>query len=407
MKYTVLHTKNEPRGFLSEATKAPRPRVLGWAPQLKFFAEGKIFSVLICLCLCSVVSQAAEPTIHVVIAADGRAGFGANLVADYKNIERLFKENVPESRLDLLLMDADEITPDNILDAVGKLKLAAEDTLVFYYSGHAAHDAGNGGQFFQLKDKNGKAVELQRRTLLAALKEKKARLTVLLTDCCNIEQKSSGESKETPRTAESPEKISPVFEALFVKPEGIVNITSSKRGEASFVDSTSKKRGSCFTWPLVELFERYREDASLTWPEFVADLKIEVQKAFRDSWPNGYKFDPPLNGIHVQKTQTVEVYGSLPGETEQASSAGNRGPRFGIRAVTHHGGVRVTEVLPNGPGAKAGFEIGDLIVEINGMPIRSEQDYSKAVDDSPKTMKAKVVNVHDGRTLNVTFELGY
>ncbi len=359
---------------------------------------------LIFVCLFPAFVPAADPTIHVVIAADGRAGFGANLVADYKNIERLFKENVPPSRLDLVSMDIDAITPDDILDAINRIDPAAGDTLVFYYSGHAAHDAGNGGQYLQLRDENGKAVELQRRTLLAAMKEKKGRLTVLLTDCCNIEQKKEGVSKDFPRAVSSPEKMSPVFEALFVKPEGVVDITSSKRGEASFVDSTAKKRGSCFTWPLVALFEKHRNNASATWPEFVTELRADVHKAFLDGRPDGYKFDPPLKGIAVQKTQSIEVYGSLPGEPSQVAS--NRGPRFGVRAINHPGGVRVTELVPNGPGAKAGFEIGDVIVEMNGTPIRNEQDYSKAVDDSPKTMNAKVINVNDGRTLNVTFELG-
>jgi len=349
---------------------------------------------------------AAEPTIYVVIAADGRAGFGANLVADYRNMERLFKENVPQSQLNLIVMETNEITPDKILQTVNQVELTDEDTLVFYYSGHAAHDAGNGGQFFQLKDDKGNAVELQRRTLLTTLKGKKARLTVLLTDCCNIEQKSSSESKEVLPSPSLPKKMSPIFEVLFVKPEGTVDITSSKRGEASFVDASVKKRGSCFTWPLVALFEKHRDNTTMTWPEFTAELKTDVQKAFLETYPDGYKFDPPLNGIVVQKTQTVEIYGSLPGSEEQQFTD-NQGPRFGVRAITHHGGVRVTQIVPNGPGAKAGFEIGDLIVEINGTPIRNEQDYSKAVDDSPKTMTVKVVNVNDGKTLTITFELGY
>ena len=366
----------------------------------------RIFLLLIFVLLSQFSLCAAEPVIHVIIASDGRAGFGANLIADHNNIERLFRGGVPKDRLHLVAMQMADITPDKILQTVKDIQPTEDDTLVFYYSGHAAHDAGNGGQFFQIKDDNGKAVELQRRTLLAALHEKKARLTVLLTDCCNIELEPTGESKEIASPVSSPEKMSPVFAELLIKPKGTVDITSSKRGEASFVDSTSKKRGSCFTYPLVALFEKHRNNKSIVWTDFVAELKTDVQKAFLDSYPEGYKFDPPLNEITLQKTQTVEVFGSLPGGAEQPA-LGNQGPRFGIRAVNHHGGVRVTQVVPNGPGAKAGFEVGDLIVEINGVPIRNEQDYSKAVDDSPKTMNAKVVNVNDGKTLNITFELGY
>ncbi|MDR0327429.1 MAG: PDZ domain-containing protein, partial [Planctomycetaceae bacterium] len=68
-----------------------------------------------------------------------------------------------------------------------------------------------------------------------------------------------------------------------------------------------------------------------------------------------------------------------------------QGPRFGVRAVSHPGGgVRITEIVPNAPGGRAGFEIGDVILDINGTPIRNEQDYSKAIDDSPQTITVKV-----------------
>lgn len=355
---------------------------------------------------------AADPAIHVIIAADGRAGFGANLVADYKNMERLFRENVPASRLHIVAMDTSNITPDKVLDAIRGVKLEASDTLVFYYSGHAAHDVNSGGQYLQLRDSAGKSVELRRRILLATLREKKASLTVLLTDCCNMNQKSSLSTetgKDTTPTATPPVSMSPVFDSLFVQPKGVVDITSSKRGEASFVDSTSKKRGSCFTWPLVALLEKHRSNGAITWTVFVDELRVDVQKAFIECWPEGYKFDPPVNGISLQKAQTVDVYGTLPGAAASVANGENRGPRLGVRAVANTGGsgVRVTELFENGPGQRAGFEVGDVILEINGTPVNSEAEYAKAVDLSPKNMQAKVVNVNDGKAITVTFELGY
>jgi len=368
---------------------------------------------------------AAEPVIHVIIASDIRAGFNANLISDSKNIERLFKENVPKERLRLVPMKGDEITPENILQAVKDIgPVTQNDTLIFYFSGHAASEAdgsvGDGGQFFQLKDEQGKSVELHRRTLLAALHEKKARLTVLLTDCGNIEERAN-ETQKTQGTARGgvggikseqslPKTMSPIMETLFIKPEGTVNITSSKRGEASFVDTSEKKRGSCFTWSLVALFEKYQMETEITWKEFTETLAVDVKQAFLDSYPpdrypDGYKFSSPLNGSVQQTTQTIEVY-TLPG-MESAPTI-QQGPRFGVRAVTLPGsGVRITQILPGGPGARAGFEVGDIITEIDGKKIQNEEDYSKAIDDSPKKVNAKVINVKDGRLLNVTFELGY
>ena len=373
----------------------------------------RLFFLVPCvLCLivfgCVQPSPAAEPVIRVVIAADGRAGFGTNLTADYRNMEKVFRENVPEKQLDLKLMAMDEITPDTILDTVAKTTCEPQDTLVVYYSGHAANDAGNGGHYFQLKDRNGKPVELQRRTLLAEMKKSRARLIVLLTDCCNIEQKSKESDKAASRvTGKPPARLTPVFQALFVEPEGVVDITSSKKGEASFVDNTGKKRGSCFTYPLVDLLEKHKQNSEITWPRFVAELKNEVHKAFMESWPEGFKFEPPLNGIYVQKTQTVEVYGTLPDDRNETTANPSSGPRFGVRAVNHSNGVRVTEIVPDGPGHRAGFEIGDIIIEINGKSIVNEGDYSDAIDASPKKIEMKVINVQDGKIIPVTFELGY
>ena len=268
----------------------------------------QMFVLVLLLSLPTMFLCAAEPVIHVIVASDGRAGFGANLVADYNNIERLFKGNIPKDRLNLVAMKMEEITLDKILQTVKEIELTEKDTLVFYYSGHAAsnagsgnvgngnagnNNAGNGGQYFQLKDKQGKSVELYRRTLLAALHEKNPRLTVLLTDCCNIEETAIDtveKSAQSIQSIVSPEIMSPIMEALFIKPAGTVDITSSKRGEASFVDATEKKRGSCFTWPLVALFDKHRNNPAITWQEFTTELAEDVKKAFLDSHPEGFKF---------------------------------------------------------------------------------------------------------------------
>lgn len=358
------------------------------------------FSLVLCLPL------AAEPTIHVLMLKSG----------DSENMERLFQENVPKETLKPIWVAADEAMPDAILDAIRQIELTEQDTLFFYLSARTDSSAGNAGQYFYWTDNDGKTVQLQRRTLLAALMEKKARLTVLWTDICRPEPKPvdaiKDTSKKKPNIIEFPQKMSPVFEALFVKPTGTADLNSSKQGEASF--ATTPNGDSCFTQAIILLLDEQRDNASLLWSDFVAEVKICVQEFFCENYPNGYKFDPPLNGIVVQNTQTIEIYGTLPkipkGFTapydEQA--APNKGPRFGVRAIIRPGGgVRVTDVIAASPGAKAGITIGDVILEINGKPLRSEQDYGKAVDDSPKTMNAKIVNAGDGRTMYITFELGY
>lgn len=356
----------------------------------------RLFLVFLLGSLWTTILAADEPVIHVVIAT----GAGMERDVDSRNIEKAFRQGIPKARLNLVLTDPRTTTPDAILETIGKLQPSRNDTLVFYFSGPSARNDRSGGHSFQLKNGTGQASELQRRTLLARMKEKQTRLCVLLTDSCTI---TPGAVAEKNAATESPDRIAPLFQALLVRPAGVVDITSSKRGEASLTDTTDRKRGSCFTYPLVELLEKHRNQDVVTWTAFVDELRREVQKAFRESWPNGYRFEENDMSV-VQTTQTVEVYGSLPGANVEGAVP--EGPRFGVRAANHQGpGVRITEVLKNSPGGRAGFEVGDVIIEINGQKVANEQDYSDLIDASPKQCEIKLINVNDRQTILVKFEL--
>jgi predicted metalloprotease with PDZ domain len=65
-------------------------------------------------------------------------------------------------------------------------------------------------------------------------------------------------------------------------------------------------------------------------------------------------------------------------------------PALGLRVKAENGGLLITEVLPLSPAYHAGLEVGDTLLEINGVPIRTEQQYSEAVDTSSPTMRLKV-----------------
>ncbi|MDR1384577.1 MAG: PDZ domain-containing protein [Planctomycetaceae bacterium] len=86
----------------------------------------------------------------------------------------------------------------------------------------------------------------------------------------------------------------------------------------------------------------------------------------------------------------------------QLYSKGTSEPVFGVKAAdnTDNNGVKVTEVLPNLPGAKSGFEVNDVILEINGEKITGEKNYSDAIDRAGKVARMKVLCRKTGQTID-------
>jgi len=50
---------------------------------------------------------------------------------------------------------------------------------------------------------------------------------------------------------------------------------------------------------------------------------------------------------------------------------------------------------------------GDVILEINGDPITSTQQFSAAIDQSGQRMSLVILNVRNGERLSVTVNLAY
>ena len=380
---------------------------------LKIFRHTSSFVFLSCFFLVWNFGLTAwGQTIHVILATDrADTNLGKHIEIDLDNVTHLFRSNVPAENLNLVVLENESMTPDLILQSIDKLNVEANDAIVFYYSGHGAYDVKTQKQFLQLEGRG----LLYRETLLAAITKKSPRLTVVLTDCCNnkvIATSSTRSVRPVYRHTKSPNSFSPLFENLFVFCKGTADITSSKIGEYSFIDT--KSRGSCFTWPLVELLDNNKTNEDLFWKDVAEKLGPRVQEAFRDAYPRGYE---------GQTKQSVYVY-SLPGmtgveldmlaadTTTQAAPSSDatppsRSPRLGLRAISHEGGgVRITELAANSPAAKADFTIGEIIIEINGQEIKDETDYSKAVDDSPKRMEMKLKKANQS-TRTVVVELGW
>lgn len=316
-------------------------------------------------------------TIHLITAADFRSFRGSALTSvknDITHITEFFKRNTPSRGLKVYNVDGDMATPEAICEAIEKVRPAENDVVTFYYSGHAANAAEQGGQYFQLKDKKGNAAALARSKVRNLLCDKRTRLVVILTDCCNVYQPQELDKDVSHRPyVKSPADFTPIIKQLFIKQSGVVNITSSKFGQLSYTG----QGGSIATDAWISTFEdknsllKNGTQQEITWRSVMNDFTLSSDKLFKKRYPKGA---PPSN----QKTQVPHAY-ELPGL-----------PRLGVGCVTMgNGNVLVTEIQEDSPGAKAGFKKGDLITHINGEEILDEPAYSRAIDISSSVATIK------------------
>jgi hypothetical protein len=371
----------------------------------------------LCVSLCIAVPAAAQPPLHLASAStpqpfpafqfavpqqDARVHvllvgdtndpkIGQSAAVDLDNLASLFHELVPDRQLQMQILRGDDVNKANILRTINTFRPAVDDAFVFIWSGHGAYN--NGGHYFCLAGGDG----LHRADIVTAMRRLGPRLVVVLSGSCNEVSQSSVQRVYRPHVCvypvidDKPQSILPIAEALFLKPRGTVDINGASEGELAFGNS---QRGCSFIYPLKN-YLRENSGQRVSWQTLVGDITPRVQEMWDEAYPKGY--------IHeiTQKTytkQTPRVW-ALPDD--------GRGARFGVGATNNDGnGVRVVEVWSDYPGTRmvsvatgerCVLEPNDVILTINGQPVRCIHEYDRAVKTSPQQMVLAVRNCRDGR----------
>jgi hypothetical protein len=198
-----------------------------------------------------------------------------------------------------------------------------------------------------------------------------------------------------------------LFASLCFEPEGFVDMSGSSPGEFAM---GANDIGGYFTAELCNFLEENRDSRS-DWDSVFLEVRPEVENLFQARHPDGY---PGPGGVR-QYTQTIDAR-FMPAATAAQPGTGppgvqQMGPRFGVRAINDPRGVRITEVVAGSPATRCSLvsqpdavgslEVGDIIVEINGQPIRNEQDYANAVDNSSQNMRFTIINAKDNSYLEL------
>jgi hypothetical protein len=369
------------------------------------------------------VTTASGQTIHLINVADtADAKIGRSCEEDMGNVAQIFFFGFPERMLHETRLNGDQVTVENITAAIEQTPVESNDTLVFFWSGHGGYDVEKKEHFLNMPQGG----PLYRSTLLGALQKKSARLTVLLTDsCANFVDTTAGLQQMAPASPDPNRGVAPLFDELFLKARGVVDINAAAPGEVAL----GLQGGGLFGMLLASsaLYEQPPDNTPrpineymvgylwanmerrATWKQMVGQMQPVAQKLFTAVHPEGIEHPAGPR----QTTQTITAF-ALPRE---AAVADDRGSRFGVMAVANGSdGVRVTSVRRGYPGTRVvviatgevlTLQAGDVILEVNGQEIHSLQDYVDTVRSSPPTMDFTVRNVNNGDKIRLRTKLMY
>jgi hypothetical protein len=192
--------------------------------------------------------------VKVLLVGDTNAFPGGDAASDLNTVESRLK-GLPgfDADRDLRKLTGDDVTAENILKAVDDLEVQPTDALFFYYEGHGAYDPDladgdpEGGHFLQIPNGG----DLRRSDLMRRLKDKGARLTVLITEVCNVAatfhpdayEVEAPEATEDRSLKDVATVTSASLETLLFDFTGVVDVNASDRGQSSW----SNPDGSWFT----------------------------------------------------------------------------------------------------------------------------------------------------------------
>ncbi|HPA72745.1 MAG TPA: caspase family protein, partial [Spirochaetota bacterium] len=257
--------------------------------------------MLLAAAVCFLPSAARSATIHAILVGDTvdpNIGRGDKLDLDL--MTGLLRDASKQTgmRLNMRVFD-DRIVRSQIMSAVQALRPESNDTVVFFYTGHGYRTSSFRDKWpaFALKNESGGSAGLDQKWVYNELKDKGARLLIVMADACNSVVPDG--AIDTRMALRSGKELPESYRKLFLEARGTILASSSIPGQYSY----SGSNGSQFTVAFIESVRKALAGANPSWEPI-------MREATR-----------PLYGGQQQPQFAMNDAAGTPGEAERDSSA--------------------------------------------------------------------------------------
>ncbi len=203
-------------------------------------------------------------TLHALLLSDDTpaSGLREEVHVDINKVRRFLFLVTKETKIDLdiTILQGREATLLSIKKWIDALSPSSENIIFVYFAGHGFRTSHESKQWPYLVLPN-KGETLNSNWLVKKLESKQARLSVLLSDCCNtIDERFCSKREKGPKK----EGSLPGLKKLFLETRGSIVASAASPGEYAFC---TLEQGGIFTDTLVSSIYKASQKPSPSWKE--------------------------------------------------------------------------------------------------------------------------------------------
>jgi len=356
-------------------------------------------------------TQTSAAKICILIAGDTLdKTIGTAAEQTMHDVFTVFYTQVPEPMLEIEQLNGYDFTLNSIRNTIQRMPVGPEDALVVYVFSHGQYD-DKGHYFVDIKSKS----PIYRSEILAAMEQKSARFRALISDSCNTHLPIGRIDRAYVAPSFAPaEKLSPLFVQLFFGYKGLLDVNSSSKDQSALC---IPKLGGLFSMTLslpyddqmlndlyaAELQKGSVFGKTLQAINFVPGILFSASDQSR-TWDEVLNYSQnQLNTTFLPLYQSLNLNQKIARYSMPTKASVPPGVNRHFPPEGNDDWAPPPNRIP--PGTVVTLTPGDIILSVNGQPIRGTRDYWNTVKASPTEMHFTLQSVGDGNVYELRTRL--